>query len=442
MKIRSTVYAQEVFRTPSVDSSVWFGYYNYDTLNSDQTKMLVNRSNVDGVAPEKDIVIELGYYDLRTGEWNKIGETDSWNWQQGAMLQWMPGKGNESKVIYNLSKNGHLISRIHNIDTNEDRDLDWSIYGITPDGMKSIAIEMERSYWCRAYHYQSVANPDQEGNIVETDGIFEVDLINNTRRRIISILDIIATDSNPEFKEMKHWLEHVMINQSGTKFCFLHRFSPSDKPMMYQTRLCIADIDGTNLQVIPDWRKFDWSHFGWNEDAFSIYTVPMNKLGSSFKSMGQRASKNNPLKKLLFSIITKIKKKVPAKYRKQLKGGKSYYQYYKMSEECFKLAETWDYPLFSIDGHPSFTNDRRYMITDSYPDATGYQRLVVFDTVTHKSLLIAQLYAYYKGNPASCDLHPKLCKDNNYVVVDTAYDEKHHMIVFKLDWNKIKQELS
>ena len=92
----------------------WFGYYNYDTLNHDQTKMLCNRAQKDGVAPEKGDVIELGYYDIPSGEWHPIGYSDSWNWQQGAMMQWLPGKDNESCVIYNTSKGNHLISIIKN----------------------------------------------------------------------------------------------------------------------------------------------------------------------------------------------------------------------------------------------------------------------------------------------------------------------------------------
>lgn len=106
------------------------------------------------------------------------------------------------------------------------------------------------------------------------------------------------------------------------------------------------------------------------------------------------------------------------------------------------LIDTIESGLFDIDGHPSFTEDGRYMITDSYPDKKGYQRLIVYDTITHKGLIIARLYAYYKGNPASCDLHPKMCKNNNYLAVDSAYDEHHHLLLFKLDWEKIKNKIS
>lgn len=44
--------------------------------------------------------------------------------------------------------------------------------------------------------------------------------------------------------------------------------------------------------------------------------------------------------------------------------------------------------------------------------------------------------------PASCDLHPKLSRDGMTVVVDSAHDQKHHMLVLDLDWNLIKKQIS
>lgn len=87
-EVKLTSYVTLLFKTGGGHSD-WFGYYNYDTLNHDQTKMLCNRAPKDGVAPEKGDVIELGYYDIPSGEWYPIGCSDSWNWQQGAMMQWL-----------------------------------------------------------------------------------------------------------------------------------------------------------------------------------------------------------------------------------------------------------------------------------------------------------------------------------------------------------------
>lgn len=441
-KVQLSKFIEKVFETPG-DLCEWFGYYNYDTLSSDHTKMLCNRAKFDGVKIEKGMTIELGYFDLASGKWHHIGESDSFNWQQGAMMQWIPGDNNERRVIYNVSDEGHLISKIYDINTGETKKLNWAIYGITPDGQYSIALNMERAYWCRAYHYESVANPEYNVRVAKGDGVYRIDLNNNTRELIIPIEDVVKLEPEENFDNLKHWLEHVMINQAGTKIVFLHRYSPEYDTYQYQTRMCLANIDGTGLQVISDKSKYDWSHFGWQGDNFAIYTVLNNKLASSYKGLGKNSTNQHPLKKMIFSTALLVKKYLPSRLRKKLKGNNSGYQYYIQSEDGrYILKDNWQQPFFNIDGHPSFTPDGRYMITDSYPDGKQMQRLVVYDTVTKKGIIVARLFAALKGTPASCDLHPKLSRDGQYVVVDTAYTGTHKMIVFKLNWNLIKQEIS
>lgn len=432
-------YVTKVFETPSTEYSEWFGYYNYDTLNSDQTKMLCGRSKVDGVPPEKGMSIELGYYTIPSGEWHHIGYSDSWNWPQGAMMQWLRSEAGQEKVIFNCSKNDRLISRIHNLETGEDKDIDWPIYGITPDGKKSISLDLERSYWCRAYHYQSVANSEKDGRVYENDGIYEIDLENNTKKTIISIQNIIHTDYRPYFDEQKHWLEHIMINPSGTRFCFLHRFSPVDDVLQYETRLFIANIDGSCLQCIKGWDKVQWSHFGWcGDNAFSIYSYYPAKI--KVAPMKTLISKEGfSLVGLLKSVIIKGISKLPYAMAKKLGSRFSAYQYYEANEQgVFNLKELIDPKESRIDGHPSFTVSQNYMVTDTYGDKNSWQKLYVYNRTNGHVTVLANFLAFYNKKPGSCDLHPKLCGNNDYVVVDSAHDEKHHMLLFKVNWKEIQ----
>ena len=438
-KVILTDYIKKIFETPSQEGSEWFGYYNYDTLNHDQTKLLCNRASFDGVSPQKGMQIELGYYSIPSGEWHHIANTDSWNWQQGAMLQWLPGVGNENKVIFNCTRDNHYAACIYDIETHEKKDIDWAIYGITPDGKKSIALEMERSHWCRAYHYMSIANKKWEGRVVEEDGIFEIDLEHNTRKRLIPIQEIIALDNKPEFDLSKHWLEHIMISPDGTRFCFLHRYSPMDDVYAYKTRICIAKIDGSSLQVIKGSDKYQWSHFGWaHNNQFCVYTYKKGNY-SDVPSMSDLIhGKNRSLRNIVKKAVLLITGFMPKSLGQLITGKGSFYQYYSLDDGgCYNIYGNWRSSLFQIDGHPSFTINDDYIITDTYPDSKGYQHLIVYNIKTGKGLVVAKLFAYYKGNPASCDLHPKLSCNNNYVVVDTAYNEKHHMMLFEINWNLI-----
>ncbi len=429
-----TKFAKPIFETSS-DVAEWFGYYNYDTLNFDRTKMLCNRSPIDGCAVEKGMRIELGYYDISSGEWHHIGFSDAFNWQQGSMLQWLPGEGNENKVIYNFSENNRFKSRIYDISTGEQRIIDYPIYCVTPNGEKAISLNYERSYWCRAYHYQSIANAKYDVRVAEDDGIFEVDLKNNIVHRIVDIHSVIEANYEECFDEAKHWLEHIMISPDGSKFVFLHRFSLG---VGYATRICIANVDGSSLQVIGDWKKYDWSHFGWKgNNEFVIYTVESMKLAKSIVTPMMSAEKPRMSIKLVF--VYALKKILPKRIKTM--AHKHYYQHYVNKNGMFVLDGTYNSSALRIDGHPSFTKDERYMITDSYPFENGFQHLIIFDTRTEKACVVAKLYASLWGNPASCDLHPKLCGNNEYVVVDTAYTGKHRMICFKIDWDKVKEKL-
>ena len=438
-------FLKPIFETTGKEAE-WFGYYNYDTLNHDHTKMLCNRAKSESSKITPLDRIEIGYYDLSDGSWHKIGDTDSWNWQQGAMAQWLPNNRNENKVIFNCSREGHLISRIVDIETGKTKDINWSIYGLTPDGKKSITLDFERSYWCRAYHYQSVANVEKDGRVVEGDGIFEINLENNTRRLLIDIKDIISLEPDKDFNEMKHWVEHIMINPTGTRFCFLHRYSPVDNVLHYKTRVCVANIDGTKLQVIQGWNTYMWSHFGWQgADNFAIYTYKRPSFYKKFDAA--TLSKEQKKKKVSFKALVRkiaifIKNVTPHKLLIKMLPQNTYYQHYEIgSDGKYKLESEWIQPCLDVDGHPSFTSDGKYMLTDSYPDYQNNRRFVVFNTENKKSLIIAKMPENKLPKNAACDLHPKLSRDNQYIVFDTTSFAKHSMIMFNINWSLIKERI-
>src|SRR4051794_14980982 len=70
----------------------WFGYY--DHLQFDPTGRYVLGMEVafEHRSPGPDDVVKVGMIDLQDGDrWIELGESRAWNWQQGCMLQWLPG---------------------------------------------------------------------------------------------------------------------------------------------------------------------------------------------------------------------------------------------------------------------------------------------------------------------------------------------------------------
>lgn len=434
-------YVNKIFETDG-DYCQWGGYYNYSFLSDDGTKLLSNRCSFDGRAIEPGDTVEVGYYDIPSGQWHGLDVSDSFNWPQATMLQWAPGTDNK-EVIFNLSKDGHLISRIINIETGEKRDLCYPVYGMTPDGKQSITLNLERSYWTPAYHYQSVANEACNVDILEGDGIFSLDLATDTLKQIVSLEDVLKLKPEDNFLQGKHWLEHIMVSPSGNRFVFLHRYMYGGKGR--RTRMLIADIDGSNLQVIDGWQKYAWSHFGWKgDDAFVMYAREQKQLAKSYN--GSSASKNaSKSLKTRFVVALRtvyrktVSKLIPSNFKSKMLNKMGYQLYERDAQGQFVLKKTYSTGPLSIDGHPSFTPDGRYMITDTYADDKKYRHLLVLDTETDKLTELGKFYSPFWGTPASCDLHPKLSKDANRVVIDTACYGIHRMMVFDLAWDKIRE---
>ena len=59
----------------------------------------------------------------------------------------------------------------------------------------------------------------------EEDGVFRVNLETGEIKRIITIREVMAKLRSGESGGTEsHWLEHIMLNPSGTRFAFYHRY--------------------------------------------------------------------------------------------------------------------------------------------------------------------------------------------------------------------------
>ncbi len=63
--------------------------------------------------------------------WTDLGESKAWSWQQGCMLQWLPGSSSE--IMWNDREGDRFISHILNVKTGKKRSLPAPIYALNPD---------------------------------------------------------------------------------------------------------------------------------------------------------------------------------------------------------------------------------------------------------------------------------------------------------------------
>ena len=92
------------------------------------------------------------------------------------------------------------------------------------------------------------------------------------------------------------------------------------------------------------------------------------------------------------------------------------------------------------DGHPSFSPDRKWLITDSYPDTTRKRHLLLYNIEDKKLIEIGAFYdPFHFRNEKRCDLHPRWSPDGNLISIDSAYTGKRNTYIIDIR-NIIKKQ--
>lgn len=168
----------------------WFGYY--DKLEFDPTSRYVLGMEVDFEhrAPKPDDRIGVGMVDLQEGDkWIPLGTTTAWCWQQGCMLQWLPGS--KETVVWNNREGGEYVCRMLNVRTKELRTIPHPIYALSPDGKTAIATDFRRLGHCRpGYGYNGIPDPNEKIALPKDSGIFRIDLETGRQDLILTIADV------------------------------------------------------------------------------------------------------------------------------------------------------------------------------------------------------------------------------------------------------------
>jgi hypothetical protein len=74
----------------------WFGCYDKLAFNPTSRYVLGMEAEFEHRSPRPDDVIKVGIMDLAENDrWIELGDSRACNWQQGCMLQWLPGSSTE-----------------------------------------------------------------------------------------------------------------------------------------------------------------------------------------------------------------------------------------------------------------------------------------------------------------------------------------------------------
>jgi hypothetical protein len=417
--------AERIFETPS-DGHYFFGYYDKPQLSKDDKRLLVLKTDFLDHILDKNDLISIGHFDLdqKNASFVEVGKTRAANWQQGCMLQWLGPDYNEW-IIYNDLVDNKFVAILQNVFSGERKQISKAIYSVCPHGENAICVDFERHYWCRrGYAYDGIYNKDKNKSVVKADGIWLLNLKTDTVRKIVAIEDLIATKHLTNMQGAIHYVEHLMFNPSGKRFCFLHRWKMLDGGVY--ARLYTVNVDGSDLYLLNDSGRM--SHYCWQDDNhLLVYGGLTNQLNSLRKDKNVIKYFFKPLLPLYHKVV---KNNTPLfKYL----AGDSYIILRDQSSSARRVA-----PALSLrDGHPSFNKkSQSIFITDTYSDPadTEKAKLILFDLKSNRHYVLDEFDSIpvYDNGPLRCDLHPRWSISGEYISVDTMDSKRRSVYLYKL----------
>ena len=358
----------------------WFGYY--DKLQFDPTVRYVLGMEVpfEHRSPRADDVIKVGMVDLQDGDrWIELGQSTAWCWQQGCMLQWLPGS--KTKVLWNDRAGDRFVCRILDVKTGEGRTIPHAVYSVSPDGKTAVTADFRRIQDVRpGYGYPGLPDPHADELAPSDSGVFHIDLETGKTKLIISLDDIAQLGVIPNEKPgIKHYFNHLLFSPDGSRFIALHRWRYPNGSRL--TLLITAKPDGSDIRVvIPNGYA---SHFIWRDPKHIL-------------SQSRHYSGNDNWADFLFEDID---------------GGGD--------------VKEIGHGVLDPSGHLSYLpgQDNEWILNDTYPKGkTRMQTPHLYHVKTGRRIDLGHFHLpkTYTGE-WRVDTHPRVSPDGRYVCIDAPH---------------------
>lgn len=347
-------------------NGTFFGYYDKSPDNGRQ--IIFNETSCNtATRPDAHIPLQVNVFDRNDGSVRTIGETLSYNWQQGCRAQWVDDK----RLIYNNYDGRDYRSILFDIEQNAAvRTYSIPVQDIFQDKY-FLSINYRRVMKLRPdYGYRNMPElTDADIHRLDDDGIWQTDLVSGQPRMIVSLQDLAELNPKDSFKNASHKANHVMISPQGDRFIFIHRWYCGGRRF---DRLILSDFK--NLSVLSDNDMV--SHMCWiNND-------------------------------LVFGYLRH--------------DGRNGFYFIDLTDGSFIACDALN-SLSQGDGHPSCHGD--WIVVDTYPDRSRMQRLTLFNFKTRQVLPLLEVFqsTSYRGE-SRCDLHPRFSPDGKRAYFDSVFN--------------------
>lgn len=363
----------------------WFGYYDKHEFDPSGRYVLANEVSFEGRAPTAKDEITVGYVDTHDGDrWVPVGKSVAWGWQQGCMLQWIGVEGRQ--LLWNDREDNRFVCRIYDMQTQQTRTLERPLYTISADGKTGLSINFSRLDNLRpGYGYEGLKDINVTSRAPEDDGIWRVDIESGESKLIFSNAEAaaIAWHDGKLRHDAWHYFNHLLINPSGTRFIFLHRYRPSFDPKTlsfegnFVTRMFTLGLDGQKPFVLDP--SGMTSHFIWKDnEVATMWTKPLG-LPEGF---------------------------------------------YEMTDFTDKIRRIGENKM-PVNGHNTYLPApyHEWILNDCYPDSkTSRQTVYLYHPPTDRRIDLGHFPspAAYRGE-WRCDTHPRVSRDGHLVAIDSPH---------------------
>lgn len=358
--------------------SKFFGYYDKTPWSKSGEFYLFHVLNSNGS-------LSINFLDSKEKKCFEIGKTYTWNYQQGAMLQWCPI--HQNLVIYNTVKDNILGSIIFNIRSGENHFIEWPVQSVHPKGDTIACLNYSRLLKVnREYGYVGKFKNFSSELSYSKDGLWIFNLLNNTSKLLFSLDDLLKYKPKASMKGGEHCINHVMFSHSGSKLIFLHRWVTKDNNRV--SRLYVINDNGSDLKLLLD-NDFI-SHYCWMNDKDILTYSETEETGKKYY------------------IINTINGSI------KLFGNESINQF--------------------GDGHPNISPNGNWIVTDNYPDSTRIRRLLLWDIRKKELHMIGKFYSPVSfEDDKRCDLHPRWHPLKPLISIDSAHEGRRKNYVINVE---------
>ena len=358
--------------SPDDGYEYFFGYYDKSPWNSTDRYILSLRAKDTATDVSPLEAAEIVMFDTQdNNRMHLISSTQTWNVQQGCMLQWLVPDFDDT-IIFNDYRENRYCSVIINVHTKEERVLPMPVYSVSSDGKFALTLDFSRLHRLRkGYGYANLEETTRDEKLPQSACVWRMDLESGTVTELLAYTDFAQFEPREEMSGAEHKVNHIMLNPSNNRFMVLHRWFNGQRKY---SRLVTVNIDGTDMYNLSDDDMI--SHCFWKNDS---------------------------------EIIA---------YERKQEFGNGYFLMVDQTPE-FKAVLT----ELTSDGHPSYSPNRQLLVTDTYPDRARVAKVMVAEGETIKT--VARVFAPFKyDNDLRCDLHPRWNRAGTVINFDSVFEGK------------------